>query len=208
MTHTSKSDNYNISYMDEGVEGYFHFESSCSNRLFRTALINAKRFVWLLSWKKGRIMYERLREHLHTLKADLKGYWILDYSPYKENLCHILKMRCRKSGYWDAEWEGLFLEFEKGRNIRLDLLRYSKALLKLDPDASVSTLTAFFIPTQRRERIEKIIVVDTRRLIKKLDLTEEVAKGLIALNKRIAGKLNAQASLTLKDLKEISLWTV
>ncbi len=93
--------------------------------------------------KKGRIMYERLREHLHTLKADLKGYWILDYSPYKENLCHILKMRCRKSGYWDAEWEGLFLEFEKGRNIRLDLLRYSKALLKLDPDASVSTLTAF-----------------------------------------------------------------
>jgi len=153
-------------------------------------------------------MYERLREHLHTLKADLKGYWILDYSPYKENICNILKMRRRKTGYWDAEWEGLFLEFEKGRNIRLDLLRYSKALLKQDPDSSVSTLTAFFIPTQRRERIEKIIVVDTRRLIKKLDLTKEVAKGLIALNKRIAGKLNAQASLTLKDLKEISLWTV
>ena len=194
--------------MDEGLEGYFHFESSCSNRLFRTAIINAKGFVWQLSWKKGRIMYERLREHLHTLKADLKGYWILDYSPYKENICNILKMRRRKTGYWDAEWEGLFLEFEKGRNIRLDLLRYSKALLKQDPDSSVSTLTAFFIPTQRRERIEKIIVVDTRRLIKKLDLTEDVAKGLIALNKRIAGKLNAQASLTLKDLKEISLWTV
>ena len=194
--------------MDEGVEGYIHFESSCSNRLFRTAVINAKGFVWLLSWKEGHIMYERLREHLHTLKADLRGYWILDYSPYKENLCDILKMRCRKSRYWDAEWEGLFLEFEKGRNIRLDLLRYSEALLKLDPDASVSTLTAFFIPTQRRERIEKIIVVDTRRLLKKLDLTEDIAKGLIALNKRIAGKLNAQASLTLKDLKEISLWTV
>ena len=177
-------------------------------RLFRTAIIKAKGLVWLLSWKKGRIMYERLREHLHTRKADLKGYWILDYSPYKKNVCSILKMRHRKSGYWDAEWEGLFLEFEKGRNIRLDLLRYSEALLKLDPDKSVSTLTAFFVPTQRRERIEEIIVVDTRRLLRKLDLTEDFAKGLIALNKRTAGKLNAEASLTLKDVKEISLWTV
>ena len=158
--------------------------------------------------KKGRIKYERLRKHLHTLKSDLTGYWILDYSPYKENLCNILKMRSRKSGHWDAEWEGLFLEFEKGRTIRLDLLRYSRALLKLDPDTSTSTLTAFFIPSQRRERIEQIIVVDTRRLIKKLDLTEDIARGLIALDKRIAGKLNAQASLSLKDVKEISLWTV
>ncbi len=48
--------------------------------------------------KKGRIMYERLREHLNTHKDDLKGYWILDYSPYKENVCNILKMRRRKSG--------------------------------------------------------------------------------------------------------------
>jgi len=158
--------------------------------------------------KKGRIMYERLREHLHTSKSDLKGHWILDYSPYKKNVCNILKMRHRKTGYWDAEWEGLFLEFEKGRNIRIDLLKYSKALMKLDPDSSVSALTAFFIPTQRRERIEQIIVVDTRRLLKKLDLTEDIAKGLITLNERTAGKLNAQTSLTLKDLKEISLWTV
>ena len=80
--------------------------------------------------------------------------------------------------------------------------------MKLDPDTSVSTLTAFFIPTQRRERIEEIIVVDTRRLLKKLDLTKDIAKGLIALNKRTPGKLNAQASLSVKDVKEISLWTV
>ena len=194
--------------MEEGMEANIHFRSSCSDRLFQTALMYKKEFIWLLSWKKGRIMYERLREHLHTLKADLKGYWILDYSPYKEDLCHILKMQFRKSGYWDAEWEGLFLKFERGRSIRLDLLRYSKALLKLDPDTSVTALTAFFIPTQRRQRIEQIIVVDTRRLLKKLDLTKEVAQGLIALNKRIAGRLNAHAGLTLKDVKEISLWTV
>jgi hypothetical protein len=153
-------------------------------------------------------MYEKLREHLHTFKADLKGYWILDYCPYKENVCNILKMRRRKSGYWDAEWKGLFLEFEKGRSIQLDLLRYSKALLKLEPDSSVSVLTAFLIPTQRRERIEQIIVVDTRRLLQKLNLKADVAKGLIALNKRIDGKLNAHANLTLKDVKKISLWSV
>jgi hypothetical protein len=41
-----------------------------------------------------------------------------------------------------------------------------------------------------------------------LDLNEDIAKGLIALNKRIGGKLNAQANLTPRDLKKISLWTV
>jgi hypothetical protein len=153
-------------------------------------------------------MYERLREHLHTLKENLKGYWILDYSPYKQNICDILEMRCRKSRYWDAEWEGLFLEFEKGRNIRLDLVKYSEALLKLDPDAPESMLTAFFVPTQRRDKIEEVIVVDTEALIKKLDLTEETAINLVALSKRHPKQLNAQASLTLKDVREISCWTV
>jgi hypothetical protein len=158
--------------------------------------------------EKGLNMYEQLREHLNTRKQDLKGYWILDGSAYEEDICDILKMQCRKSRYWDAEWGGLFLEFEKGRNISLDLVRYSEAVLKLDPDASVSTLTAFFVPTQRREKIEEIIVVDTKALIKKLDLTEDIARGLVALSKRIQRQLNAQASLSLKDVREISLWTV
>jgi hypothetical protein len=117
-------------------------------------------------------------------------------------------MRCRKSRYWDAEWEGLFLEFEKGRNIRLDLVKYSEALLKLDADARASMLTAFFVPTKRRDRIEEVIVVDTDALIKKLDLTEETARNLVALSKRHPRQLNAQASLTLKDVREISCWTV
>lgn len=193
--------------MDGGLEGYIHSGPSRSEVLFRTA-IKYKGFVWLLLWKKDRIMYERLKEHLHTRKADLKGHWILDYSPYKKNVCNILKMRHKKSGHWDAEWEGLLLEFEKGRNIRLDLLKYSKTLLKPEPQKSAPTLTAFFVPTQRRERIEQIIVVDTRQLLRKLELTEDIAKGLVALNKRTSGKLSAQAGLTLKDVKEISLWTV
>ena len=44
--------------------------------------------------------------------------------------------------------------------------------------------------------------------ISRSTVTEDIARGLIGLNKRIAGKLNAQAGLTLKDVKEISLWTV
>lgn len=149
-----------------------------------------------------------LRRHLETSKESLKEYWIKKNSSYDSDICRILKMKPIKSRYWDAEWNGLFLEFKKGRSIWLDLVRYSEILLKVSREASEETTTVFFVPNKTRTKIEEIIVVDTKFIIEKLCLTAEKATRLLELNKSVPRSLNAQASLTLSDVRSISKWIV
>jgi len=153
-------------------------------------------------------MYDDLKGHLYILKKELKGYWIEKRSGYDKDICKILKMMPRKSRYWDAEWNGLLLEFKKGRSIWLDLVRYSEILLKVSLDASRETTTLFFIPNRVENTIEEILVVDTKRLIERLCLTDEIASRLVELNKHVPRQLNAQASLTLSDVRNISHWII
>lgn len=152
--------------------------------------------------------YENLKEHLRTFKKDLFGDWIHKNSSYDGDICNILKMNPIKSRYWDAEWNGLFLEFKKGRSIWLDLVRYSEVLLKVNTEASKETITLFFVPTKSRDKIEAIIGVDTKSLNEKLRLTDEIARNLVELNTYVPRQLNAQASLTINDIKGISRWIV
>ncbi len=153
-------------------------------------------------------MYDDLKRHLSILKKELKGYWIEKNSGYDEDICNILEMTPRKSRYWDAEWNDLFLEFKKGRSIWLDLVRYGEILLKVSPEASRETVTIFFIPHKVENAIEEILVVDTKRLIEKLCLTDEIAVRLVELKKHVPRQLNAQASLTLRDVRNISCWII
>jgi hypothetical protein len=113
-----------------------------------------------------------------------------------------------KSRYWDAVWNGLKIEFKKGRSIWLDLVRYSEILLKDNADASEDTITLFFVPDNQKYTIENIVMVETKSLIQELRLTEEIAKTLLQLNSHVPRQLNAQASLTLADVRRISQWIV
>ena len=149
-----------------------------------------------------------LKSHLKTNKPYLTGSWVDRNASYEDDICLLLRMNPKKSRYWDAEWNGLFLEFKKGKSIWLDLVRYSEIFLQVDTDASKETMTVFFIPNKARTQIEEIVVVDTKRLIEKLLLNTEVAKALIELNRMVPRSLNAQASLTLKDIRYISRWIV
>lgn len=151
-------------------------------------------------------MYEDLKRHLITFKKDLRGDWIRKNSSYDKYICDILRMTPRKSRYWDAEWNGLFLEFKKGKSIWLNLVRYSEVLLKVSPEAAVETMTVFFVPTSPKDAIEEIVVADTKRLIEKLCLTEDMARRLVKFNEHVPRQLNAQASLTLSDVRKISHW--
>jgi hypothetical protein len=153
-------------------------------------------------------MYEELREQLRTFKNDLLGDWILKNSSYDTEICDILKMNFMKSRYWDAEWNGLFIEFKKGRSIWLDLVRYSEVLLQLNNDASRETITLFFVPTKSKDKIEEIVGVETKSIIEKLGLTDKLARSLVELNDYVPRQLNAQASLTVNDVKKISRWIV
>lgn len=153
-------------------------------------------------------MYDELRRHLLKFKKDLKGDWIEKNSSYDKDICRIMQMTPKKTRYWDAEWNGMFLEFKKGRSIWLDAVRYSEIFLKVSPEASVVTITLFFVPTSLRDKIEEIMVVDTKRLLERLCFTEEVARRLIELEKHFPRQLNAQVSLTLNDVRKISQWVI
>ena len=153
-------------------------------------------------------MNSDLKSHLDTNKPYLTGSWINRNASYEDDICLLLRMNPKKSRYWDAEWNGLFLEFKKGRSIWLDLVRYSEILLQVDMNSAKETMTTFFIPNKARTQIEEIVVVDTKRLIEKLCLNTEMAKMLIELNRMVPRSLNAQARLTLNDIKNISRWII
>ena len=123
---------------------------------------------------------------------------------YDGAICEVLGMIPRKSRYSDAEWQGMLLEFKKGKSIWLDLVRYSEILLKVTTEASRPTITLFFVPGPYRYEIEEIIVFETNHLLEKLKLNEKIASSLVALNEHVPRQLNAQASLTLADIREIA----
>jgi len=149
-------------------------------------------------------MNNNIEQHLKDHKKYLTGEWVGKNSGYDGAICEALGMTPLKSRYWDAEWQGMLLEFKKGKSIWLDLVRYSEILLRVTTDASKPTLTLFFVPGSYRYKIEEIVVVDTNCLIEKLQLNEKIASDLVALNDHVPRQLNAQASLTLRDIKEIA----
>ena len=149
-------------------------------------------------------MYEDLKEHLSKKGNLLSGSWIESNSSYDSDICKILEMNVSRGRYWDARWKTYYMEFKKGSSIWLDLVRLSESFLRINEDASKETLTLFFIPDKKRERIEEIICVKTKTIIEKVAITEEIAKQLINLNSAVPRSLNAQASLTKKDVRNLS----
>lgn len=149
-------------------------------------------------------MFDDLKEHLSKNGNQLYGLWIRNNSSYDSDICDILEMNVSTGRYWDAQWNEYYMEFKKGNSIWLDLVRYSEIFLKINKDASKDTLTLFFIPDKERKKIEEVICVETKSIIKKVKLTEEIAKQLINLNDVVPRSFNAQASLTKKDVRDLA----
>ena len=145
-----------------------------------------------------------LERHLIENKEYLIGDWIKNNSSYDGYICEILSMKENTVRYWDAIWFDTLIEFKKGKSIWLDLVRYSEILLKVNSDAAKETFTLFFIPNNDRDKINEIIGVKTSKIITKVGLSKNFAEQLIVLNETVPRSLNAQASLTVKDIKSIA----
>jgi len=154
------------------------------------------------------LIIKQLKEHLENNKEKLVGEWITNNSSYDGYICDILNMQEDTVRYWDAIWNHQQIEFKKGNSIWLDLVRYSEILLQINTDASKETLTLFFIPNKTKDKIEEVICVTTKKLIEYINLNQEKAKQLILLNKNVPRSLNAQASLTKKDVRSIATFIV
>ncbi|MBT7189664.1 MAG: hypothetical protein HN916_05690 [Anaerolineae bacterium] len=145
-----------------------------------------------------------LEKHLEKKLHQLKGSWVKKNSHYDGSICQVLDMQEDTNRYWDASWKNMHIEFKKGNSIWLDLIRYGEILLGVNEQATKETFSLFFIPNKDKTLIVEIMGVETKKIITKLGITKEISKSLIALKNNLPRSLNAQASLTKKDIREIA----
>lgn len=147
---------------------------------------------------------EKLNSYLQDKINDLNGEWIKKNSGYEKEACINLGFNCQKKRYWDCEYDGLYIEIKKGKSIWLDEVRYCEIFMsdKMDnEECKKETITIFLIPSKDKNRIENIIVVDTRKLIHFLKINTEWAERLLNRKKETTRSLNCQQSMTVNDLK-------
>ena len=153
-------------------------------------------------------MHKQLESYIQERIHLLNGEWIKKNSAYEKDICKLLQMTEDKGRYWDARWSGFFLEFKKGTSIWLDLVRYSEILSGCANVNNEEIYNLFFIPNKTRMRIDEVICVLTNDLINKIGLSVADANELIKLNKKLPHSLNAQASLTVKDIHTLMIFSV
>jgi hypothetical protein len=123
---------------------------------------------------------------LQNLLTTYKSYLVWDFLFKKDNydmdICKVLGMEKDTCRYWDALWGDYYIEFKKWKSIWLDLVRYSEIIVWHVPDAQRDTVTLFFIPDKERTQIN--------------------------LNISMPRSLNAQASLTVSDIRKIADFSI
>jgi hypothetical protein len=138
----------------------------------------------------------------------LGGSWVRSSSGYERDLCEQLQMQQALCRYWDAQWDDLFLEFKKGKSIWLDLVRFSEILTAQSAQAMTQTYCLFFIPNSQRTAIEEIICAATKDVIHSIGLTPLHADSLLQIANSVRRSLNAQARLTVNDVRRIQLFNL
>lgn len=145
-----------------------------------------------------------LKNFLIPLKEKMVWDFLRNNSNYDWALCDILWMQEDTWRYWDAQWNGYKIEFKKWTSIWLDLIRYSEIVLWTTDNANNETITLFFIPDKDKLKIQEVLWIRTTLLIEKLWLDIEMAKILLEIHNTVPRSLNAQASLTVKDVRIIA----
>ena len=144
---------------------------------------------------------QELKEHLQRSLPLLRGDWVSGKRKYESFFASAIGATYQEGRYWDCIWRDIYLELKMG-NIWLDLVRYSEYLLKQTPESHFTVLTLFMRYTQ--QRVTDIYAVSTDNLIQALNISEETAKDLLRIKDEVPRSLNAQASLTKKDISKIA----
>ena len=134
----------------------------------------------------------------------IQGEWIRKNSGYEAGLCDCLGWKQVLTRYFDAVTHGFKIEIKKGKSIWLDLVRYSEIVTG---DGDLDTITAFFIPNDKKTEIEHIYFVKTDSIIRFLGLDKEHAEQIIKLKDLVPRQLNCQTSMTVSDVKKLAFYT-
>ena len=151
---------------------------------------------------------DKLNEYLQERIKELKGEWIRKNCGYEKEACINLGFNCQTKRYWDCEYNELYIEIKKGKSIWLDEVRYCEIFMSANDECKQKTITIFLIPNKDKTQIENILIIDTQKLIKFLQINTEWAETLLARRKITKRSLNCQQSMTLKDVKSIADYMV
>jgi hypothetical protein len=153
-------------------------------------------------------MYEDLHKHLTGRIHHLSGPWVHLRSSYEQEACDALGFTCDETRYSDASWRGYSIELKKGKSVWIDLVRYSEVLVNHPEKATDRSVTIFMFPSTDRSRVSELVCVQTSKMIQFLNLDASAAKKLLWLHDRMPRQLNAQASLTIKDIRSIQAFSL
>ena len=154
---------------------------------------------------------DNLHNYLQTKINELNGTWIYKNSGYEKEACLNLGFNCETKRYWDCEYDGSYIEIKKGKSIWLDEVRYCEIFMSdtIDNDeCKKKTITMFLIPTKDKNKIEKIYIIDTQKLIDFMKIDKVWAERLLSRHKQTTRSLNCQQSMMIKDLRLIADYTI
>ena len=153
-------------------------------------------------------MYEDLKEHIRQNIDRCRGDWVEKKNGYEAGLCSALGIDLDQTRYQDATWNGYSLELKKGTSIWIDLVRYCELLVEKQELNSTKSVCLFCVPDKAKGIITDIIGISTPRLLETFALSEQQAKALLELRDHVPRQLNAQASLTVSDVRSIEDFSV
>lgn len=148
-------------------------------------------------------MYDDIQRHLDAHAKNLTGPWVGRRSGYEQEACSALGIECVQSRYADAKWGRYSIELKKGRSIWLDIVRYSEIIIAHSEYAEDTALTLFLVPDKEVGRVTEVVCVPTKNLIAHLNINIEAAHTVLWLRDRVPRQLNAQANLTILDVKKL-----
>ena len=148
----------------------------------------------------------RIKKQLERCIVDMEGDFVLKEAHYERELCKIVKWQCFDERYYDAHDGETYIEIKKGQGqMFFNMVRYAEIYLKI---GTQDTVTLFLRYSKKKQRIEEILIIDTPKILKFLNMNPKKAAWCIILNNDSKRQLHMQASATLKDMREMSSYIV
>tara|TARA_B100001248_G_scaffold262421_1_gene258303 strand:- start:1945 stop:2625 length:681 start_codon:yes stop_codon:yes gene_type:complete len=148
-------------------------------------------------------IFVQLQKCIDTLQGD----FVVPKNAYENIFCKVIGWKCEDSRYYDAiSPTNKLIEIKKGQTqMWFDLVRYAEIVQGIGEQ---NTYTVFMKWDKKCKLVEECYIIRTNDLIRYFGLSMDDWKSLQQIDKKLPRRLNAQASLYYKDMKELALYIV
>ena len=153
------------------------------------------------------IRLERVASDCRVAIGSMQGDWVVPKNAYEKRFCELLGWRCVNHRYYDAAvGETLCVEIKKGQSqMWFDMVRYAEIFSGV---GTQNTVTVFFKWNKRAKRVDRVLVMDTERLMQRLGINACVAQCILLANELLPGRVNHQQGLSHLQMESIAAHVV